>query len=79
LDERAKSAYQRRLVDLREELAEAERHNDVGCIERARVEMDLLAAQLRGALGLGGRDRPAGSHLERARSAVGKRIRAEIM
>jgi hypothetical protein len=78
LDARAKAAYQQRLEELRDELSEAEANNDIGRAERARAEMDMLAAQLRSALGLGGRDRPAGSDLERARSAVGKRIRAEI-
>jgi hypothetical protein len=78
LDVSAKAAYKRRLEELRDELSEAEANNDLGRAERARAEMDMLAAQLRSALGLGGRDRPAGSDLERARSAVGKRIRAEI-
>ena len=78
LDAQAKAAYKQRLDELRDELSEAETNNDLGRAERARAEIDMLAAQLRGALGLGGRDRPAGSDLERARSAVGKRIRAEI-
>lgn len=78
LDAQAKDAYKRRLEALRDELSEAEANNDIGRAEQARAEMDMLTKQLRGALGLGGRDRPAGSDLERARSAVGKRIRAEI-
>lgn len=78
LDAQAKAAYRRRLEALRDELSEAEANNDIGRAERARTEMDLLAAELRGALGLGGRDRRSGGDLERARSAVGKRIRAEI-
>jgi non-specific serine/threonine protein kinase len=78
LDAPAKAAYKRRLEALRAELLEAEANNDIGRAEHARGEMDMLVEQLRGALGLGGRDRPVGSDLERARSAVGKRIRAEI-
>ncbi|HVO26670.1 MAG TPA: hypothetical protein VMW56_23920 [Candidatus Margulisiibacteriota bacterium] len=78
LDPQARSAYAQRLRDLREEQHEADAHNDIGRGERARAEMEMLLAQLRGAVGLGGRDRPAGSNLERARSAVGKRIRLEI-
>ena len=78
LDAQAKAAYKQRLEALRDELSEAEANNDSGRAEQARAEMDMIAEQLRGALGLGGRDRPAGSDLERARSAVGKRIRAEI-
>lgn len=42
------------------------------------AEMDMRAAQLGAALGLSGGDRPVASNLERARSAVGKRIRTEI-
>ena len=78
LDAQAKAAYKRRLEALRDELSEAEANNDIGRAERARSEMDMLAEQLRGALGLGGRDRPVANDLERARSAVGKRIRVEI-
>jgi hypothetical protein len=78
LDAQARSAYAQRLRDLREELHETDAHNDISRGERARAEMEMLLAQLRGAVGLGGRDRPAGSDLERARSAVGKRIRIEI-
>ena len=78
LDAQAKAAYKRRLEALREELSEAEANNDIGRSARAREEMDMLAEQLHGAFGLGGRDRPVANDLERARSAVGKRIRAEI-
>ena len=78
MDAQARAEYTRRLEALRDELSEAEANNDLGRCGRARAEMDMLAAQLSGALGLGGRDRPAGGDLERARSAVGKRIRAEI-
>lgn len=78
LDAPAKAAYKRRLEALRDELSEAEANNDLGRAEQARSEMDMLAEQLRGALGLGGRDRPVANDLERARSAVGKRLRAEI-
>jgi predicted ATPase len=78
LDARARAAYKCRLEDLREELGEAEANNDLGHCERCRAEMDMLLAQLHGALGRGGRERPVASAIERARSAVSKRIRAEI-
>jgi non-specific serine/threonine protein kinase len=78
LDAQAKAAYKQRLEELREELQEAEGNNDLDRAERARAELEMLAAQLRGALGLGGRDRAAVTDLERARSAVGKRIRGEV-
>ena len=78
IDAPARAAYKERLEELRDALTEAEAHNDPGRATRVRAEMDVLVAHLRGALGLGGRDRRAGGDLERARSAVGKRIRAEI-
>jgi non-specific serine/threonine protein kinase len=75
LDAKAKSAYKERLGSLKEELAEAERFGDIGRATRAREELDFLAHQLAGALGLGGRDREVGSSAERARVAVTMRIR----
>jgi non-specific serine/threonine protein kinase len=65
-------------VELREDLAEAERHHDTGRSERARAEIDALTQQLAAAVGLGGRDRPSGSAAERARTTVTHRLRAVI-
>ena len=76
LDAEAKAAYRQRLGDLRAELAEAERCHDLGREEQAREEIEALTQQLAAAMGLGGRDRPAGSAAERARSTVSKRLRA---
>jgi hypothetical protein len=70
LDERAKADYRHRLGDLREELVEAERFNDEPRATRAREEMDTIAGQLAGAVGLGGRDRRAASDAEKARVNV---------
>jgi non-specific serine/threonine protein kinase len=78
LDATAKASYRRRLVELREDLAEAERHHDTGRAERARAEIDALTQQLAAAVGLGGRDRPSGSAAERARTTVTHRLRAVI-
>jgi hypothetical protein len=78
LDAPAKVAYRQRLDALRAELEEAEQFNDAGRAERARAELDAIAEQLAAAVGLGGRDRQTSSAAERARSAVGKRIRTEI-
>jgi hypothetical protein len=71
LDGEATAEYQRRLADVREELEEAEANNDVGRRARLREELEFLIAELASA----GRGRRAASHAERARSAVGKRIR----
>lgn len=78
VDARGRQAYKERLLELREALAVAEVNNDIGGADRMRAEMEMLAAHLRCAFCLGGRDRRAGSDIERARTAVSKRIHAEI-
>lgn len=78
LDVRAKVKYKRRLGDLRVDLEEAERFNDLARAERARNEISALAEQLAAAVGLGGRNRKIGSEAERARCAVTKRIKDSI-
>ena len=78
LDATARRAYQQRLADLAGELAEAEANADLGHVERLRAERSMLADELAGALGLGGRARFAGDPAERARKAVTMRIRAAI-
>ena len=78
LDATARRAYQQRLADLEDELAEAQGNADLGQLERLRAERSMLAAELAGALGLGGRARFAGDPAERARKAVTMRIRAAI-
>jgi tetratricopeptide (TPR) repeat protein len=78
LDDRARAAYKRRLQELEDDLAEAESFNDTERASRAREERDFLAAELAGALGLGGRDRKLGDSGERARKAVTMRIRNSV-
>jgi hypothetical protein len=78
LDAQAKATYRRRLVELREELAEAETCNDLGRAESLRAELEALVDQLRQATGLGGRSRRAASNTDRIRVAVTRRIRAAI-
>jgi hypothetical protein len=74
LDAQARATYKQRLSDLREELAEAEGFNDTGRRERLREEIEFLTAELSRAVGLGGRERRAGSHAERARVNVTRAI-----
>ena len=74
----AKSAYRSRLGELREELEEAERFNDVGRVQNLRAETDAITQQLRSAIGSGGRDRRSGSYAERARLAVTQCVRASL-
>jgi AAA ATPase domain len=78
LEANARRAYQQRLSDLEEDLAEAAENADLGQLERLRAERSMLAEELAGALGLGGRARFAGDPAERARKAVTMRIRAAI-
>jgi hypothetical protein len=78
LDAEAKEAYRARLVELREEAAEAEAWNDPERATRAQAEIDALAHELRAAIGLGGRDRSTGTPAERARVSVTRAIRAAI-
>jgi hypothetical protein len=75
LDARAKHAYRERAESLRESLAEATAHHDLGRAERARAELDTLANELSRAVGAGGRDRRSASPAERARINVQRRIR----
>jgi hypothetical protein len=78
LDAAAKAAYRARLVEVRSELAEAEGHNDLVRVARARVELEFLVAELARAVGLGGRDRRAAAHAERARLNATRAIRAAM-
>ena len=78
LDATAKAAYKARLEELRAELEEAESFNDPARAARARDEIDFLVRELARAVGLGGRDRRAASHAERARLNVTRVIRAAM-
>jgi len=78
LDAEAKAAYRLRVTELEEELEEARSWNDPEREARAREELDFLARELAGAVGLGGRDRVAASASERARVNVTRAIRAAV-
>jgi hypothetical protein len=78
LDAKAKAAYKTRLDELAAELDEAERCNDPGRAAKAGAERDFLVSELARAAGLGGRDRRAASHAERARLNATRAIRATM-
>jgi non-specific serine/threonine protein kinase len=78
LDASAKAAYKARLEDLEEEVAEAEGFNDPARAAKAKEEIDFIASELARAVGLGGRDRRAAAHAERARLNVTRAIRAAM-
>jgi hypothetical protein len=79
LDATAKAAYHTRIEELRTELEEAEGFNDPARAAKARAELDFLVAELARAVGLGGRDRRAAAHAERARLNATRAIRAAIV
>jgi non-specific serine/threonine protein kinase len=74
LDVEAKRAYRARLLELRQELEEAEQWNDTSRAERARDEIEALEAELSRAAGIGGRERRVGKAAERARVNVQRRL-----
>jgi hypothetical protein len=78
LDAQARRSYETRIVELQDELAEAEELGDRGRIDSASLELDLIVEQLAAASGLGGRSRRSGGTAERARTAVTWRIRSAI-
>ncbi|MBK7977054.1 MAG: hypothetical protein IPK07_28590 [Deltaproteobacteria bacterium] len=78
LDGRAREAYRRRVAELREEVEEAERWNDLGRAERASAELHAISEELARGIGLGGRERRAGGAAERARVNVQRRLRDAI-
>jgi hypothetical protein len=78
LDPLAKAEYRRRVEELRADIAEAESWNDPERAAQAREELEFLAQELSGAIGLGGRDRKAASSSERARLSVTRAIRSAM-
>jgi ATP/maltotriose-dependent transcriptional regulator MalT len=78
LDERAKTAYRRRLVEIEDDIEQARALEDDRREAQADAERDFLVGELARAVGLSGRDRRAGSASERARSGVTRAIRQAI-
>jgi hypothetical protein len=76
VDGTARRAYQARLAELDEQIAQ--RSADPRGLERLRAERAAIATELRGAFGLGGRVRAVGDPAERARKAVTMRIRDAV-
>ena len=75
LDDQAREAYRRRLVDIDDDIEDATRTNDVARLELAQHDRDYLIQELARAVGLGGRGRLAGATAERARTSVTRSIR----
>jgi len=78
LDERAKSAYRRRLAEIEDDIEQARALDDAEREAQADAERDFLVRELARAVGLGGRDRRSGSASERARVGVTRAVRQSI-
>jgi predicted ATPase len=78
LDAKAKQDYQRRITDLREQIEDLRERGDDERAARAQSEMDFLVREIARAVGLGGRDRRAGSAAERARLNVTRAIKSAV-
>jgi len=78
LDSQAKAAYKQRLEELREDLEEAQAFDNQERIARVQQEIDFLTEEIRGGIGLKGRDRRAASAAERARVNVTRAIKAAL-
>lgn len=75
LDEEARASYRRRLAEVEEDLAEAERDNDDARRALASRDREYLLAELSSAVGLAGRSRTTGGTAERARTSVTRSLR----
>ncbi|MBY0275397.1 hypothetical protein K2Z84_08650, partial [Candidatus Binatia bacterium] len=81
LDADARGVDRERLAELRDELAEAEEHNDVGRAEMLRNEIEEIADELARVIGAGpprAAQRRAGSLAERARLNATRALRKVI-
>lgn len=77
-DEKSKIAYRHRLQELKADIEEAEELQDSNRIKALNEEYQALVDHLSEVLSLGGKTRVAGSHTEKARTAVTWRIRDSI-
>lgn len=78
LDRVAREAYERRLLELEDDIEEATLFGDQERGARARIEREFLVKELAAAVGIGGRDRTVASEAERARVNVTRAIRAAL-
>ena len=78
LDAQAKQAYKRKLRELEEELEDEREGGNAERAERLKSDIDFINRELARAVGLGGRDRRAGSASERARLNVKRAITGSL-
>ena len=75
LDDQARDAYRRRLAEVDDDIDEATQLNDTGRLQLAQHDREYLIAELKRAIGLGGRHRTLGGTAERARTSVTRSLR----
>ena len=78
IDEKARKQYQEKILELQNDIQEAEQRSDFAHLEKLQKEYDHLLDYLSKSLGLKGKSRETGSTIEKARSAVTWRIRHAI-
>jgi tetratricopeptide (TPR) repeat protein len=78
LDAQAKTAYKWRRAELMDEIEEAREFGNEEQAQKAEDEIEALTRELKGAIGLAGRDRRSASATERGRIAVTKAIRFSL-
>jgi len=78
LDLRAKEEYRRRLQELKGTLEDLVERGDLERAEQTRSEIEFLEHEILRAIGIGGRQRRAGSASERARLSVSRAIKAAL-
>ena len=79
LDRQALAEYRRRVGELRADLDDAAGCGDAARAEALRAELDMVASELRSAVGMAGRARRVPPEVERLRTAITRRIRAAIV
>lgn len=78
LDNKAKTAYRQRILELQAQIAEAEDFSHSQKAVQLQEEYEQLIDHLSTVTGLGGKTRTTGSPVEKARSAVTWRVRSTI-
>ncbi len=76
IDHKAKAAYQKRIMEIQQELDEAETTQNSEYAYQLQEEYDQLINHLSQATGLSGKSRKASDSIEKARTAVTWRIRS---
>lgn len=78
IDQKAKKDYQKKILELQEDIGHAEKSNDYVNVARLQNEYDQILEHLSSSLGLAGKARKSATQIDKARSAVTWRIRNSI-